>query len=387
MTETTLDQAPCGYFSFFDNSALHIVNETFCQLLGYKKNELEGKNAEFVFTIATKIFFQTHFFPIIKMHGHAEEIFISLLTKDGEHLPILMNAKRNELDGKAFTACAFIVVANRKKFEDELVEARRKAETALRENSQLVQAKKELQQHAEKLDEHIQLVKKQNDELKQLNHVLTHNLREPLRKVLLYTERIKTNNGASDLEKLTIASEQMREVISGLQEYVWLNDIQPEFEVVDLELVIKKIQKRLESEYPDQLVIKSETLPSIKGDARQIELLFYHILLNAIKFKKEKKALVEITATIMQRNRFKSLEDKYQYEDFIRLKFADNGIGFDPVFKEEAFELFRKLHFQKGMGLGLALCKKIAQNHSGTIEANSKINEGTIITVLLPLEQ
>jgi phosphoserine phosphatase RsbU/P len=385
--EATFDQGPCAYFSFFDNGILNIVNETFCELLEYKKEDLYGRNVELVFTIATRIFFQTHFFPMIKMHGHAEEIFISLLTKTGQHLPVLLNAKRGELEGKASTACAFIVVANRKKFEDELVAAKKAAETALRENVQLIEAKKELQQHAKNLDEHIQLVKKQNNELKQLNHVLTHNLREPLRKILLYTERIKINNNASDLEKLSTASEQMREIVTGLQEYVWLNDLQSEFEIIDLELVIKKTLEKLGDEYPDQLILKRETLPSIKGDVRQIELLFYHILSNAIKFKKEEKASVELSVTIMQQNRFKGLENKYQYEDYIRLRFTDKGIGFDPLFKEEAFELFRKLRFQKGLGLGLALCKKIVQNHSGTIEANSKVNEGTIITVLLPLEQ
>jgi phosphoserine phosphatase RsbU/P len=382
-----IDEAPCGYFSFFDNGELYHVNSTFCELLGYEKKELEGRNVEVVFTIATKIFFQTHFFPLVKMHGHAEEIFISLLAKNGEHLPVLLNAKRDEQDGRAFTANAFIVVANRKKFEDELVAARKAAETALRENLQLVEAKKELQQHAKKLDDHIQLVNKQNSELKQLNHALTHNLREPLRKILLYTERVNTNNNPVDMEKLTNASEKMREVIFGLQEYVWLTDVQSRFAITDLESVVNKTREKLDSEYPGQLIIKTETLPSIKGDLLQLQLLFYHILLNAIKFKKEAAAKVEITATIIQRNRFRSLEDKYEYEDFVRLTFADNGIGFDPVFKEDVFELFRKLHLQKGVGMGLALCRKIVQNHSGLIEANSKVNEGTVITVSLPLGQ
>jgi signal transduction histidine kinase len=151
--------------------------------------------------------------------------------------------------------------------------------------------------------------------------------------------------------------------------------------------VVKTIQERLNNEYPDQLLINCEPLPSITADLRQIELLFYHILLNAVKFKKGNEGKMEITATIIQKNYFQALENKYQYKDFVRLKFTDDGAGFDPSFKEEVFELFRKLHFEKGMGLGLALCKKIVQNHSGMIEANSKINKGTIITVWLPVDQ
>jgi phosphoserine phosphatase RsbU/P len=385
--EAIIDQAPCGYFSFFDNGILHAVNDTLCKLLRYEKSELEGKPVDYVLTIATKIFFQTHFYPLVRMHGHAEEIFVSLITKSQEHLPVLLNAKRDNYDGKVFTACAFIVVANRKKFEDELIAARKAAETALTENLQLIEAKKELQQHAENLDRHIQLVNKQNEELKQLNHVLTHNLREPLRKIILFSEKLKKHNDLSDLEKLITASEQMREIVAGLQEYIWLNDIRSQFTTLDLQSVVKTIQERLNNEYPDQLLINCEPLPSITADLRQIELLFYHILLNAVKFKKGNEGKMEITATIIQKNYFQALENKYQYKDFVRLKFTDDGAGFDPSFKEEVFELFRKLHFEKGMGLGLALCKKIVQNHSGMIEANSKINKGTIITVWLPVDQ
>ena len=81
------------------------------------------------------------------------------------------------------------------------------------------------------------------------------------------------------------------------------------------------------------------------------------------------------------------MENKYKYEDFVKLQFIDKGIGFDPIHKEEVFELFKKLHHLEGSGLGLALSKKIVENHSGVITAESIINEGTIITVLLPVDQ
>ena len=153
MMEDLLDTAPCGYFSFFDDGSVNVVNNTVCRLLGYEKNELEGKNVETIFTIPTRIFCQTHFFPLVKMQGHAEEIFLSLLTRTREYLPILLNAKRVAND-IPYTACAFIVVPNRKKFEDELVAARNTAEKALAENSELITARAELQQHMEKLDLH-----------------------------------------------------------------------------------------------------------------------------------------------------------------------------------------------------------------------------------------
>lgn len=384
-----LDEAPCGYFSFFDNGALHVVNKTLCDLLGYEKNDLEEKDVENIFTISTRIFFQTHFFPLVKMQGHTEEIFISLLTKTKEHLPILLNAKRNETDGKAFTACVFIVVANRKKFEDELVAARNSAEKALQENSELINAKASLQQHAEKLDEQIQLVNKQNHELKQINHVVTHSLREPLRKVLTYTEIIQDDPSLQSLEKnlpkLNTASKQMHNIVSGLQEYVWLNDTASYFSSTDLEAIVKKLLQELQ-EKGCQLILTTDSLPVIKADSKQMELLFFHLFSNAIKFKKSEKAILNISCSLIQQNSFKKVEDKYKYKDFVKLQFRDEGIGFDPRFKEEIFELFKKLHHTEGSGLGLALCKKIVENHFGTIAASSKPNEGATITVVLPLD-
>ena len=387
----TFDEAPGGYFSFFDNGILNVVNKTFCDLLGYEKGELVGKDVETVFTISTRIFFQTHFFPLVKMHGHAEEIFITLLTKDKQHLPVLLNARREELNEKPYTACVFIVVANRKKFEDELVAARNAAEKALRENSELVTAREDLQQHAERLDEQVQLVKKQNHELKQINHAVTHSLREPVRKLLVYTEKLRGDSSAVNLEKnllkISKASDQMRNIVSGLQEYVWLNDILPVFESINLESVLKKVERKLENEFAGQLILETDTLPVIKADAKQLQSLFYHILFNAIKFKKNASAEVRIKVSLIQQNRFRTLENKYKYEDFVKLQFIDKGIGFDPVHKDEVFELFKKLHHIEGSGLGLALSKKIVENHSGVITAESIINEGTIITVLLPVDQ
>lgn len=389
MQEEILNDAPCGYFSFFDNGALHVVNKTLCDLLGYEKEDLEEKNVETIFTISTRIFFQTHFFPLVKMKGHAEEIFISLLTKDKEHLPILLNAKRSETGGKPSTACAFIVVANRKKFEDELVAARNSAEKALRENSELISAKAALQQHAEKLDEQIQLVNKQNHELKQINHVVTHSLREPLRKVLTYTEIIKDNPSlqglGKNLPKLITASKQMHSIVSGLQEYVWLNDTASFFSSTDLQAIVKQVLQQFQQK-ENQLILHTDSLPGIKADSKQMELLFFHLLSNAIKFKRSEKAVLTISCSLIQQNSFKKVENKYKYKDFVKLQFRDEGIGFDPLFKEEIFELFKKLHHTEGSGLGLALCKKIVENHFGTISAGSKPNEGTTIEVVLPLD-
>lgn len=391
MMDDFFENSPNGYFSFFDDGGLYVVNNTLCSLLRYEKHELQEKNVEFIFTLATRIFYQTHFFPLVKMHGHAEEIFISLRTKDNQHLPVLLNAKRVE-GANPYTVCAFIVVPNRKKFEDELVSARNTAEAALRENSELVKVKLDLQQHMEQLDFQIQTVKNKNHELQQLNHVVTHSLREPVRKILVFTEKMQLQgipkNVEENVTRLVKASQQLKAIVSGLQQYVWLLSAPNQFSHVNPGEIVQKVAKQLAEEYdPEILDLHVNDIPVIEADRDQLELLIYQIVSNAIKFKKIRPATVTITGTTIKLNTFRAVPEKYKYEDFLKLEIRDEGIGFDPQYRDNVFELFKRLDYTKGQGLGLALCKKVAENHSGLIEAHGKTNEFTIITVFLPLAQ
>lgn len=325
------------------------------------------------------------------MHGHAEEIFISLRTKDNQHLPVLLNAKRVE-GANPYTVCAFIVVPNRKKFEDELVSARNTAEAALRENSELVKVKRDLQQHMEQLDFQIQTVKNKNHELQQLNHVVTHSLREPVRKILVFTEKMQLQgipkNVEENVTRLVKASQQLKAIVSGLQQYVWLLSAPNQFSHVNPGEIVQKVAKQLAEEYdPEILDLHVNDIPVIEADRDQLELLIYQIVSNAIKFKKIRPATVTITGTTIKLNTFRAVPEKYKYEDFLKLEIRDEGIGFDPQYRDNVFELFKRLDYTKGQGLGLALCKKVAENHSGLIEAHGKTNEFTIITVFLPLAQ
>jgi signal transduction histidine kinase len=84
-------------------------------------------------------------------------------------------------------------------------------------------------------------------------------------------------------------------------------------------------------------------------------------------------------------NKFRNIKEKYDYQEFLKLQLVDNGIGFNPIFKDQVFELFKRLHHSSGQGIGLSLSKKIVENHHGTITIDSKIGEGTTVTVLMPM--
>ena len=136
------------------------------------------------------------------------------------------------------------------------------------------------------------------------------------------------------------------------------------------------------------LVVTVGDIPSILADYKQVYQLFYHLLENVIHYGKPgETAHVSIQATVLKQNRYKTTSGKYDYIDFLQITLTDQGIGFDPHYKHQIFDLFNKLHHLNHSGLGLSYCKLIVENHGGFIEADSKPSEGTRITLHLPLFQ
>lgn len=388
-----MHEAPCIYFSSSDEGTLLQVNGYLCTALHYLRDELEGQKIDALFTLPTRIFQQTHFFPLLKMQGHAEEIFITLRQKNGDALPVLINAERVAVENKTEYRYVGIVVHNRKKFEDELIAAKKTAEKALNENTALMQARQELQQRAEALEQQMQLTQKQNAELKQFSRVVTHDLQEPLRKMSIFASMLAADPFEHDqkkiVERMDKAMWQMRSTISGLQKYVWLNETPPQLQTLHSEQLLLPIVNRLKEEHPAvDLDVQLEAPFQLEGDEEQMALLFYELLSNAIRYRqKEGKALVSITANTVQLNTFRHVEGKYHYSDFLRIQIKDGGIGFDAVYQSQVFELFKRLHPQSGRGIGLSLCKRVAENHQGSIQIQSRVNEGTTVSLFLPMHQ
>jgi sigma-B regulation protein RsbU (phosphoserine phosphatase) len=383
------NQAPCLYFSSADDGTLLEVNDRLCEVLQYHRDELIGIKNEIFFTVSSRIFQQTHFFPLLKMHGHVEEIYMTLQRKNGEQVPVLINAERKIINDTAVSMHAGIIVFNRKKFEEELIAAKRKAENALNENTDLIKTKRQLQKHAEELDRQISIVSKQNKELKQFSNVATHDMQEPLRKLALFSGMLIECNEEKKQKKLVErvkkVSEQMHGMLTGLQQYLWLNDAPLSIERIQFAGLLSFVVKKLETEFPGiELLIETENAEDFEGDPGQVQLLFYHLLSNAIRFRKSDRVFILVSSYKVQLNQFKNMKGRYKYVEYNKITITDKGIGFDAVYKTHLFELFKRLHNNSGRGVGLAICKKITDNHHGTISIDSKTNEGTTVTVCFP---
>jgi anti-anti-sigma regulatory factor len=127
-----LNTAPCGFLAFADDGTILRVNATLLSWLGHEEGVLLGRHVEAVLPAAGRIFYQTHFFPLLKLHGRAEEIYLSLRSAAGDDLPVLANAARRERGGAAVNDCVFVPMRQRRRFEDELLAAKKEAEEANR---------------------------------------------------------------------------------------------------------------------------------------------------------------------------------------------------------------------------------------------------------------
>jgi signal transduction histidine kinase len=236
-----------------------------------------------------------------------------------------------------------------------------------------------------------------NSELEQFAFVAAHDMQEPLRKIKTFSQRLEANGKVIDedslkyLIKITSASERMSNLINDLLIYSRIGYLDKEFEQVDLNIELNKVLNDLEIAVEEKnAAITCDNLPVIYGRGLQLNQLLYNIINNSLKFSKcTHTCKISITAQSLTGEEVKkySLNEKQEFTDII---FTDNGIGFEQEFADSIFNIFERLEPRdkyEGTGIGLALCKKIANMHGGKIFAESTVGEGTSFHVILPLAQ
>ncbi|MBI2722419.1 MAG: PAS domain-containing protein [Bacteroidetes bacterium] len=242
---------------------------------------------------------------------------------------------------------------------------------------------------AEKLEKLVsqrtQQLERSNEDLQQFAHVASHDLKEPLRKIKIFTSRVQEEfknaipaQANEFLDKITGASSRMQAMIDGILTFSSVNSSEQKVEAVDLNAIILNAESDLEILISQKkATIKASTLPKPEGSSVLLYQLFYNLINNALKFSSPKRPPV-ITISAQQKGQF------------VEIKVSDNGIGFEAVYDHRIFETFVRLHSKdtyEGTGLGLALCKKIAERHGGKITAEGEVDKGATFIITLPLKQ
>jgi PAS domain S-box-containing protein len=236
----------------------------------------------------------------------------------------------------------------------------------------------------------------QNKELQQFAYAAAHDLKEPLRKIQVYSSALIGENGEtlspeqqqSYLQRSADAARRMQRLIDDLLTFTQAVGTAGSFSAVNIGSLLAEVRTQFQETF-DQLgaEVSIGGLPTVRGIAFQLRQLFNNLLSNAIKFRSKDRPLrISVSSS---RVRLPGMADAYGAERFHRIEVRDNGIGFAPHQAEKIFNLFERLHNRdqySGTGIGLAICRRIMDNNRGLIQAHGEPGEGAVFELFFRAE-
>ena len=238
-------------------------------------------------------------------------------------------------------------------------------------------------------------LQRSNIELEQFAYVASHDLQEPLRKIRIFGKMVLEENssglsesGKDYMVRMVNAADRMHNLIEALLDFSRTATTQKELELKNINDLIDEVRKDLHDLIEEKnATIEVSLIPELPVIPFQFKQMLFNIISNSLKYAKEDfPPLIKISATTLKGEK---TGQKFAVPgmEYCKLTITDNGIGFEPQYKEKIFGLFQRLHGRNeysGAGLGLAICRKIAKNHNGFITAESEPGKGTSIHIFYP---
>lgn len=367
MNEAT-DSLPCGVATFLPDGVILDMNRALRTLIDLPDEGGPSNFAELL-TLPSRIFCQTHVFPLLRAKGAIEEIYLDLRGPDGTQIPVMVNACLNERDGKTVVHAVLLAMRRRSQYEDEILRARRESQAA---QERLQAYSSELENLRQDLETRVELrtqeLSQANEELRGFIYSIVHDLGAPLRAIdstsaILLTE---DSEGLSEDQRFLLGRQahnvrRLHALIEGLLNYARLGQKSIVKRPIDLSKLAGDIVRVLRQggQHPD---VWFEIAPDLEAsaDIDAMRVVMTNLLDNAAKYSPDGGRV-----TVGQK------DEAY----FVR----DEGIGFDMVYIDKIFLPFERLHrdaeFQ-GTGIGLANVKRIVERHGGRVWAESTPGTG-----------
>ena len=423
-----LDLAPCGFVSFGDDGGVLAVNATLTGRLGYDRDELIGRHVETILAVGSRIFYQTHLFPLVRLHGRAEEIFILLRAKDGEQVAVLCNAVRRPRGDGHVTDCVLMEVRERRKFEDALLQAKQEAERAHqalqartaeleRANSQLESQAMELELQQQHLEDQASELMTQGEALQSLNDelmrrgaeleqqraaadvanqeksrflaVMSHELRTPLNAIGGYVQLLEmgVHGSVTDAQREALGriDRSQRHLLRLINDVLNLARIEAgrvdyTVERVVLAEVVASVMPMVEPQISARELHAEVAVPAelvARADSEKVQQILLNLLTNAVKFT-DAGGRIDVAGGLDE-----------LAEDRIFLRVTDTGTGIPFGMLEKIFQPFIQVpvsatRSSEGTGLGLAISRDLAVGMHGDLTATSELGRGSAFTLTLP---
>lgn len=354
-----LDSAPCGFLVVGDDGCIRLANATAADMLGAADTAaLVGRHVDFLLSVPSRIFYQTHIFPTLRLQGQVHEVYVGLIGRGGEEVPVLLNAQRRTEGELEVSDWVLVPVRQRNELENEILKARDVAEASSRAKDQfLALVSHELRSPLTAILNWATLLSRTGPDaatLKRGLQTIERNARLQSRLVDDILDQVRSETGKLRLE---LAELDARTILSNV-----LEGVAPA-------ALAKSIQ--LEGDLPSEKLV-------VRADPNRLHQMFWNIVQNAVKFTPPGG---RVRATLRPT------------DAWVEAKINDTGRGISPEFLPYLFERFRQERAapdraEGGLGLGMTITRTLVELHGGSIWASSPgLGEGSTFIVRLPRVQ